>query len=82
MAPSHGYGQRSVGINNNKIITMEKLFTIEELAEVLQLNKQTVQRFVRENKIKAIKVGREYRVKQYDLDTFLHLSTNKIDEQV
>lgn len=51
---------------------MEKLFTSEELAEVLKINKQTVLRFIRENKIKAVKIGREYRVKESDYNNYIN----------
>ena len=50
---------------------MEKLYTCKQLAEALQINIQTVQRFVREGKIKAIKVGREFRITEQSLQDYL-----------
>lgn len=50
---------------------MEKLYNIDETAEVLRLNKQTVLRFIREKKLKAYKVGREYRIKDSDINAYL-----------
>ncbi len=50
---------------------IEKLYNVDEVAEELQLNKQTVLRFIREKKLKAIKVGRTYRIKEIFLDEFL-----------
>ena len=50
---------------------MEKLYTVKEIAEALSLNKMTVQRFIKEKKIKAVKVGREYRVKESDYNEFI-----------
>ncbi len=49
---------------------MEKLYTIKQLAEALKLNIQTVRRFCATGKIKAIKIGREYRVKESDLELY------------
>jgi len=50
---------------------MEKLFNVEELAQALRINKQTAQRFIREGKIKAHKVGKRYMVKESDIDAYL-----------
>lgn len=49
---------------------MEKLYTAKQVADLLQINVHTVLRFIREGKIKAIKVGREYRIKQSMLDLY------------
>lgn len=61
-------------------MTIEKLYSASEVSKILKLNLQTVQRFIREERIKAVKVGREYRIKEPDLEDFLNkkeLSTDK-----
>ena len=50
---------------------MEKLLTAKEVAGILRLNDQTVLRYVREGKLKAIKVGKQYLVKEADLQAYL-----------
>ncbi len=50
---------------------MEKLYTPEEIAEVLKKKLGTIWKYLRENKIKAMKVGREYRIKESDLKAFM-----------
>lgn len=50
---------------------MEQLYTVKEIASALKLNKQTIQRFIREEKIKAVKVGREYRVSKQSFEDYL-----------
>ena len=55
---------------------------MRQLAGALQLNVQTVQRFVREGKIKAVKIGREYRVTEQGLKDYLELSTEKVVENI
>ena len=47
---------------------MEQFYTSDEAAKILKLNVQTIQRFIREEKIRAVKVGREYRIKESDLE--------------
>ncbi len=47
------------------------LYTVEEVAKLLHLNKETVLRFIREKKIKGIKVGRKCLVKESDLNVYI-----------
>ncbi len=58
------------------------MYTVQELAKILSLHPKTVQRFIREGKIKATKIGREWRVQKEDLRDFAHaeLSTTPADE--
>jgi excisionase family DNA binding protein len=58
------------------------MYAVQELAEILSLHPKTVQRFIREGKIKATKIGREWRVRKEDLRDFAHaeLSTPPADE--
>lgn len=58
------------------------MYTVQELATILSLHPKTVQRFIREGKIKATKIGREWRVRREDLREFAHgeLSAPKAEE--
>lgn len=58
------------------------MYTVQELAKILSLHPKTVQRFIREGKIKATKIGREWRVRKEDLRDFAHaeLSAPPADE--
>lgn len=46
----------------------EKLYTVEAAAERLQLHTRTVLRFIREGRLNAAKVGKQYRILGTDLD--------------
>ena len=50
---------------------MEPLLRIEEVAEILKLLPKTVRQYVREKKIKGVKIGREWRIKEDDLSVFV-----------
>jgi excisionase family DNA binding protein len=50
---------------------MKHLFyTADQVAERLDLHVKTVRRYIREGRLKARRIGKEYRVAQADLDAF------------
>ena len=49
----------------------EKFHTIEQVAEMLQVVYLTVYRWIQDGKLKAVKAGKQYRIRQSDLDKFL-----------
>ena len=49
----------------------EKFYTIEEVAQMLKVAYLTVYRWVRSGKLKAARAGKQYRIRQSDLDNFL-----------
>lgn len=55
---------------------IEKLFTIEEIAEILRVHTRTVTRYIESGKLTASKIG-EWRIKQSDLNAFLANTSNK-----
>lgn len=55
---------------------MTKLYTTEEVAEILKYDVQTIRRLIREGKISAYKVGREYRIEEKDFKKFLEREAN------
>lgn len=50
---------------------MEKLLTIEQVAEILQVEKATAWKWCREGKIPAAKFGRIYRIREQDLASWI-----------
>jgi excisionase family DNA binding protein len=47
-----------------------ELLSVEQVAERLQIHPKTVLKFIREQKLRASKVGKQYRVLRSDIDTF------------
>lgn len=47
------------------------LYTTQEVADILKMKKGTIQAFIRDKKLPAIKIGTEYRVTEEDLKNFL-----------
>lgn len=49
----------------------EQYYSIEEVAKTLKVAYLTVYRWIQANKLLAYKAGKQYRVKQVDLDIFI-----------
>lgn len=50
---------------------MDKLLTIKEVAEVLNVNPRTVNRMIDRGELPAVKVGNRWRIKPEDVKDFL-----------
>jgi len=46
------------------------LYTADEVAELLNLHVKTIRRYVRDGRLKARRIGKEYRIARADLDEF------------
>ncbi len=55
-------------MTNNK---QKEFYRAEELAEALQVNIMTIYRYIKAKKLKAYKIGREYRVDKIEFNKFL-----------
>lgn len=49
-----------------------QLLTAGEVADLLRVSTMTVYRLIRGGELPAVRVGRSYRVRQTDLDGYLH----------
>ncbi len=45
----------------------ERPFTVEEAAEFLQVNANTITRWIKSGKIKAVKIGHAWRIKRSEI---------------
>ena len=46
-------------------------YTAQELADKLQVNVMTIYRYIKARKLKAYKIGKEYRIDQKEFESFL-----------
>jgi len=53
-----------------------KLYTLQEVADVLRVSRQTIYNYVTAKRLKASKIGKEYRVTEEDLQDFLKNGRN------
>ena len=47
------------------------LLKVSEVAQVLKLNILTVYQYIRQEKLSAVKIGRNYRIEERDLERFI-----------
>lgn len=52
-------------------MTAEKLYTLQEVADYLRVSRQTIYNWVTAKRLKASKIGKEYRVTEKDLQDFI-----------
>ncbi len=50
---------------------IEKFFTTEQVANILQVHPFTILKFIKQGKLKGVKLGRVYRIKESDVKEFL-----------
>lgn len=50
---------------------MDEYMSVKEIASLLKVNIVTVRRWVRNDKLPAYKLGKDYRITKKDLDKFL-----------
>ncbi|MFZ2970295.1 MAG: helix-turn-helix domain-containing protein [Minisyncoccia bacterium] len=49
----------------------EHFYTAREVADILKVNIMTIYRYVKAGKIKAYKIGKEFRIEENEFDKFL-----------
>jgi excisionase family DNA binding protein len=55
----------------------EMILTVEQVAQILQVHPFTVLKFIKQGRLKAAKLGRVYRIKRSDVDSFLEDQTTQ-----
>ena len=53
------------------------LMTVHEVAEKLQVKESTVRTWIRDRKLRAIKLAKDWRIAVIDLEAFLNEHANK-----
>ncbi|SNT44068.1 DNA binding domain-containing protein, excisionase family [Actinomadura meyerae] len=46
----------------------DKLYSVDEVADLLGLHARTVRRYIREGRLKAVRIGKQYRIGRRDLE--------------
>jgi excisionase family DNA binding protein len=60
---------------------IEKFLTTEQVANILQVHPFTILKFIKQKKLRGVKLGRVYRIKESDVHQFLDDSSTHKAEQ-
>lgn len=67
---------------NKRLLLREKsMWSLEEVAEYLEVSNQTVYNMIRDKRIKAYKIGREWRFHPADIEEHIVMGCNIQEEQ-
>jgi excisionase family DNA binding protein len=61
-------------------MVMEKdkpYYTAKELAEMLSVNIMTIYRYIKAKRLKAFKIGKEFRIERDEFEQFINKAKNK-----
>lgn len=56
----------------------KEFYTAQDLAEKLKVNIMTIYRYIKAGKLKAYKIGKEYRIDKTEFQTFLNKVSTKL----
>ncbi len=54
-----------------------EFYTPEEIAKVLKVHKNTIYDYIKRGELKALKIGKFYRISKEDFEKFLHKDTKQ-----
>ena len=66
-----------MGIRNMASQIKEQFYTARELADKLRVNIMTIYRYIKAGKIKAYKIGKEFRIDKEEFQGFLDKTKTK-----
>lgn len=49
---------------------MEEFYTVKEIAEILKVNRVTIQRWCKTGEVPAVKIGKSYRIEKKDFENW------------
>ncbi|MBP6908407.1 MAG: helix-turn-helix domain-containing protein [Candidatus Pacebacteria bacterium] len=59
------------------MIKEKEFYKAEDLAKLLEVNIMTIYRYIKANKLKAYKIGREFRIDKVEFNKFLNSVSNR-----
>ena len=58
---------------------MREVYTVRDVAQRLHLTTETIRDYLQEGKLKGFKVGKQWRVREQDLEAFIEALLEKSD---
>lgn len=67
----------SIKVKYNIIMNKDEFYTAKELASKLKLNIMTIYRYIKAGKLKAHKIGKEFRIEKSEFEHFMNKAKTK-----
>ena len=64
-------------MNTQNMAQNDEFYRAEDLAEKLKVNIMTIYRYIKAGKLKAYKIGKEFRIDRKEFDSFLKAARTK-----
>ena len=61
----------------NSMVDPKEFYLVEELAKKLRVSNMTIYRYIKAEKLKAYKIGKEFRIDKKDFQRFLDKTKTK-----
>lgn len=58
---------------------MIKLYTLQEVADILKITRRTLYNYIKEGKLQAVKMGKYWRVEEAKLQEFISTGTPVVE---
>ena len=65
-----GLGERPEATTSGRGTVSQRLYSVEQVADLLGLHVRTVRNYVRDGRLKAVRIGKQYRIASEDLEAF------------
>lgn len=52
-------------------------YTVEQISDMLDIHSKTIQRYIREGRLRATKIGKSWRITGHDLSVFVESASNE-----
>jgi excisionase family DNA binding protein len=62
-------------VSTHSSMPRERLLTVAEVADHMRVSSMTVYRLIKSGSLKAVRVGKNYRIRTNDLDNYLQSSS-------
>ncbi|WP_288325874.1 helix-turn-helix domain-containing protein [uncultured Clostridium sp.] len=59
----------------------ERFYTVDKVAEILGMHHKTIRKFIREGKLRANKIGKQWRISGHDLSSFMESNNIKMSNK-
>lgn len=58
---------KAITEDKKKLLNNDEYYTIDELVKILKISRRTIERHIKSGEIKALKIGKQWRIRKSDI---------------